>query len=168
MEDKSLNINNKTENFMNFVKEKKKLLIYIITIVILLVLAIFYFNYLTEKKNNLIAEKYIKAGIFLAAKDTEKSKNIYKEIILSKNKFYSLLALNNLIENNLEENSNEVLSLFETVEKISIDKDQKDLIKLKKSLYLLKISMNKEAEILLNEIISSNSLWKDTALEILK
>ena len=167
MEDKSLNINNKTENFMNFVKEKKKLLIYIITIVILLVLAIFYFNYLTEK-NNLIAEKYIKAGIFLAAKDTEKSKNIYKEIILSKNKFYSLLALNNLIENNLEENSNEVLSLFETVEKISIDKDQKDLIKLKKSLYLLKISMNKEAEILLNEIISSNSLWKDTALEILK
>ena len=104
----------------------------------------------------------------MAAKDTEKSKNIYKEIILSKNKFYSLLALNNLIENNLEENSNEVLSLFETVEKISIDKDQKDLIKLKKSLYLLKISMNKEAEILLNEIISSNSLWKDTALEILK
>ena len=83
----------------------------------------------------------------MAAKDTEKSKNIYKEIILSKNKFYSLLALNNLIENNLEENSNEVLSLFETVEKISIDKDQKDLIKLK-SLYLLKISMNKEAEIL--------------------
>ena len=26
MEDKSLNINNKTENFMNFVKEKKKII----------------------------------------------------------------------------------------------------------------------------------------------
>ena len=42
------------------------------------------------KSNNLISEKYISTGLYLSTKDIEKSKNFYEEIILSKNKFYSV------------------------------------------------------------------------------
>ena len=49
-----------------------------------------------------------------------------------------------------------------------MNKDNKDLIKLKKALYLKKYSKKKEGNKLLEEIISENSTWKDTALELLK
>ena len=86
----------------------------------------------------------------------------------SKNKFYSLLALNSIIDNNLEQNSEEVLELFNIVENIKIEKEQKNLVKLKKALYLIKISKDNEGEELLSEIISDNSIWKETASEISK
>ena len=65
-------------------------------------------------------------------KETEKSKDIYKKIISQKNKFYSPLALNNIIENDLEKNEKIVLNLFEEIEKIKLEKKQRNLIKLKK------------------------------------
>ena len=49
----------------------------------------------------MISEKYVKAGILLSNNKNEKAlKNYYEEIILSKNKFYSILALNTIIEKN--------------------------------------------------------------------
>ena len=98
----------------------------------------------------------------------EKSKSMYKEIIFSKNIFYSILALNNIIENDLEENNEEVLKFFEVVEKINITQEQRNLVKLKKALYLKKISRDTEGNKLLEEIIADNSIWKETALEISK
>ena len=100
--------------------------------------------------------------------DKIKSKDLYKEIALSKNKFYSLLSLNNIIEHELEENSDNVLKLFKSVENIIIEEEQKNLLKFKKALYLIKISKIEEGNRLLKEIISSNSIWKEAALEISK
>ena len=71
--------------------------------------------------------------------DEEKSKNLYEEIILSKNKFYSVLALNMILEKELEENQDKVLNYFKIVENLNISKEQKDLIKFKKALFLIKI-----------------------------
>ena len=76
--------------------------------------------------------------------------------------------MNSIIENNLEPNSSEVLKLFDIIEKIRITKNQKNLVKLKKALYLMKHSKSNEGEKLLKEIISSNSAWKKIALEALK
>jgi len=104
----------------------------------------------------------------LASSEKEKSKIIYKDIVLSKNKLYSSLALNNILENNLEPNRDEVLKLFDIVENTRMKKEQKNLVKLKKALYLMKQSMSKEGEELLKEIISSNSVWKKIALEVSK
>ena len=127
-----------------------------------------YLNFYQKNQNNKISEKYIKAGIYLSSKDEEKSKMIFKEIISSKNKFYSILALNNIIENDLEKNSDEVLRLFKLVENTNIDFEQKNLVKLKKALYLKKISRDKEGNELLEEIIADNSIWKETAIEVSK
>ena len=122
-----------------------------------------YYNYNKNLENKVISEKYIKAGLFLSSKKIEESKKIYQEIILSKNKFYSPLALNTIIDNNLESNSDKVLKLFQTVEGIKFNKEKKNLIKLKKALFLIKSSKQEEGNKLLSEIISDNSVWKETA-----
>ena len=151
----------------NYFKQNKVFLIGIATSFVVIILLISYYNFYQTSKNEKISEKYIEAGLYLASKDKEKSKEIYKEIILSKNKFYSLLSLNNIIDNNLEENSEKVLKLFDVVEKMRINNERKNLIKLKKALYLKKIFKNNEANKLITEIIKDNSIWKDIS-EILK
>ena len=166
MEDEIIDKSNLTEKIINIFKEKKKLLFLILFIIITTLLVMIFFNYHQDNKNQKISEKYIKAGIYLASKEKEKSKNLYKEIIFSKNKFYSVLALNNIIENDLEEDSEEILDFFKIIENTKGEKEQRNLIKLKKALYLIKISKEREGRKLLKEIIKDNSIWKNTAVQI--
>jgi len=156
------------EKTENFVKKNKNIFLIILTLIIFALIGVSYFNYYQKSKNEKISEKFIQAGIYFSLNKKEKSKKIYKEIVLSKNKFYSLLALNNIIDNDLEQNNEEVLELFNIVENTKIEKEQKNLVKLKKALYLIKISKDNEGEKLLNEITSDNSIWKETASEISK
>ncbi len=149
----------------DIIRKNIKLLLIILSIIITLLLIIIYIIYQQNIQNNKISETYIKAGIYLSSKDTEKSKILYKEIIQSKHKFYSILSLNNIIENDLEKNNEEVLKLFETLEKVKVTKEQKNLIKLKKALYLKKISKDVQGNQLLKEIIEDNSIWKEVATE---
>ncbi len=159
---------NSSEKIENFVQKNKNILLIIFTLIIFALVGISYFNYYQKSKNEKVSEKFVQAGIYLSLNQQEKSKKIYKEIITSKNKFYSLLALNSIIDNDLEQNNEEVLELFNIVENIKIEKEQKNLVKLKKALYLIKISKDNEGEKLLGEIISDNSIWKETASEISK
>ena len=168
MENDIPNKSNLIERISNVVKEKKKLLLSILFTIIAILLAMIFLNYYQDNQNEKISEKYIKAGIYLSSNDKEKSKSMYKEVIYSKNKFYSILAVNNIKENDLEENNEEVLKFFEVVEKINITQEQRNLVKLKKALYFKKISRDTEGNKLLEEIIADNSIWKETALEISK
>ena len=156
------------EKISSIVKKKKKLLLLILSIIIIFLSVMIFLNYYQDHENEKISEKYIKAGIYLSSKDKEKSKSIYKEIIFSKNKFYSILALNNIIENDLEKNSDEILKFFKIVENVNITTEQRNLVKLKKALYFKKISRDTEGNRLLKEIIADNSIWKETAIEISK
>ena len=166
MENEIADKSNLIEKISNIVKKKKKLLLSILFIIIIILSVIIFLNYYQDNQNKKISEEYIKAGIYLSSKDKEKSKSIYKKIIFSKNKFYSILALNNIIENDLEENSDEILKFFKIVENVNITKEERNLVKLKKALYFKKISRDTEGNKLLEEIIADNSIWKETALEI--
>ena len=159
---------NSSEKIENFVKKNKNILLTTFTLIIFALVGISYFNYYQKSKNEKVSEKFVQAGIYLSLNKQEESKKIYKEIIKSKNKFYSLLALNSIIDNDLEQNNEEVLELFNIVENTRIEKEQKNLVKLKKALYLIKMSRDNEGEKLLNEIISDDSIWKETASEISK
>ena len=159
---------NSSEKIENFVKKNKNVLLTIFTLIIFALVGISYFNYYQKSKNEKVSEKFVQAGIYLSLNKQEESKKIYKEIIKSKNKFYSLLALNSIIDNDLEQNNEEVLELFNIVENTRIEREQKNLVKLKKALYLIKMSRDNEGEKLLNEIISDDSIWKETASEISK
>lgn len=168
MENEIIKKTNLIEKILNLVKRKRKQIFLTMSAGIVILFTIIFYGFYQDKINKEISEKYVEAGIFLSNKDKEKSKIIYKEIIFSKNKFYSVLALNNILENNLEEDSQEILKLFKTLEKINISKEQKNLVKLKKALYLKKISKNVEGNKLLKEIIADNSIWKNTAIELAK
>ena len=54
-----------------------------------------------NKKNILISEKYTKAQLLLSKNKKEAATKHYEEIIFSKNKFYSVLALNTILEKEL-------------------------------------------------------------------
>jgi len=150
-----------------FLKRNIFIFISLITIVIIFAIFLGYNNYAKNINNEKISEKYIKAGIFLTLNKKEDSNFLLQEIIRDKNEFYSILSLNTIIDNNLEKNSDEVLKLFNIIENISKDKEQNNLIKLKKALFLIKISREVEGMNILNEIISDKSIWRDTALEII-
>ena len=102
------------------------------------------------------------------------SKNFYQNAqkafikLAKKNKKRYFIFDNSTDDNELEKNEEEILRLFKIIEDINVENEQKDLVKLKKALFLIKISKDKEGKKLLNEIISESSVWKDTAAEILK
>ena len=121
----------------------------------------------TSSHNNLISEKYVQAGIYLASGEKEKSFQIFEEIIISKNNFYSVLALNTILEKELTKNKEKILGFFEIIEQLDIDQNRKDLILFKKALYLLKSSDFETGNKLLKKLIESNSKLKIYAEEVL-
>ena len=106
--------------------------------------------------------------VFLASEKNDEAKLLYEEIILSKNKFYSILALNALIEKNLETDKEIILNYFNILEKTISTKEKNDLINFKKALFLIKSSNLKEGNELLKDLISKDSGLKSIAKEILE
>jgi len=168
MENEVQNRSNFTTNIVNIIKKKSKLIYTFVILIIISLASMGYFTHTLESKNKKISEKYIQAGIYLTSKDKINSKKLYEEIILSKNKFYSSLALNKILENELEQKNQNILNYFDILESIKLEKEKKNLIKLKKSIFLIKISKEDEGKKILNEIISDNSIWSGTATELLK
>lgn len=156
----------KEKLFFFFKENKLKLIISFFLILSIGIFSIF-FKINSEKKNNLISEQFIQAGINLDLNKTELSKKIYSEIILKKNKFYSVLALNIILEKKLETNENTILSYFKIIENLKLPKEKKDLVTLKKALFLIEKSKSTEASKILKNLIENNSKFKDIAQEIL-
>ena len=121
-----------------FFKENKFKFIILVFFLISFVIVLIFLDFNKKKQNEIISEKYIQAGLHLANNQNEKSRKIFEEIILSKNKFYSILSLNSILEKNLENNYSKILEYFEIIESINISRDQKDLIKFKKALFFCK------------------------------
>ena len=119
-----------------------------------------------KKNNNIMSEKFIEAELYLTS-DKKKSIKIYKEIILSKNKFYSVLALNTILDKNLITDENEILNFFKVLEDKNKSNEQKDLLNFKKGLYLIKISKVQEGNKLLKDLVIQNSRLKPLAEEII-
>ena len=168
MENEKENNSSFSDILKDKLREKSR---YLISLIVLLCLIIFGFiglDILKDKKNEKTAEKYIQAGLLFSQKELESAKRLYLEVIDDENKFYSLLALNNIIEKNLIEDTEKVLELFKKIENIKTEKTHQDLVTLKKALYLMKSSKLEESKKLLNEIIENNSVWKEVALDILK
>ena len=164
------NIDNKVDfksRIINFFKENKiKTQLFFIVIIVFFISIILLKAYY-EKKNNQVSELFINAGIFYTQDQKDKSKKIYEDILKSSNRFYSTLALNNIIEKNLENNDDKILEYFDTIEKLQKNKEQKDILKFKKALFLLKKFKNEEANIILNELVKSDSKIKSLAEDIL-
>ena len=78
-----------------------------------------------------------------------------------------MLSLNTLIEKNLVTDVEKILKYFKIIETMNNSSQQKDLIILKKGLYLINNLKEKEGIQLLKNLVEKNSTLKPIALEIL-
>ena len=164
------NLNSKIEikdRITNFYKKNKIKVFLFISILIILLISFNIIKINNNNKNILIAEKYVKAGLAINSGDTEKTKILLDEIILSKNSFYGILALNLILEKNLISDKNQILNYFEILTKNRQSKENKDIINFKKALFLIKNSEVKKGNELLNEMIKNNSNLKSLAEEVI-
>tara|TARA_Y100001958_G_C21027990_1_gene402043 strand:+ start:67 stop:576 length:510 start_codon:yes stop_codon:yes gene_type:complete len=155
------------DKLISFYQKNKLSILTSVCLLIILIISFFFIQNLRLKNNELIGEKYIQAGLYLASDKKEESKKLFEEIILSENKFYSILSLNTILEKNLESDKNKILKYFEIVEDLANTKEQKDLLIFKKSLFLINVLEIKEGEKLLRMLINSDSKYKKLAEEIL-
>ena len=83
-------IENKTEIKKRLIdyyfKNKIKIFAVVLSLISIFILSII-FTYNKEKKNILIADKYLKAGIFLSNNNKDDAKNLYEEVVLVKINF---------------------------------------------------------------------------------
>ena len=158
---------NTKDKIANHFKENKLKIYFFISLLLAAIITLFFLKNNNLQKKNLISEKYIQAGLYLASNNKEKSIILYEEIIFSKDEFYSILALNTILEKKLILDEKKILEFFEIVEKENKKNYQKDLLTLKKGLFLLKISKINEGNNLLNSLVKSNSKLKQLAEEAL-
>ena len=116
----------------------------------------------------MISDKFVQAGLFLANNQKVEAKQILEEIILSKNKFYSILSLNMIIEKELITDNSKVIEYFNIVEKSISNKERKDLLNFKKALYLIKTNEIQSGNSLLKRLVEKDSMFKSVAEELLK
>lgn len=150
----------KMNNFYQFHKVK-----IFISLIILLIIAIstIFIQQKKEKNNILIAEKYVQAVLNLSQNKESEAKNLLNEIILSGNKFYSVLALNRIMEKNLFDNDEKILEYFNLLENLDFNEEELDLLIFKKALFLIKVSKNLEGNNLLERLIKKDSKFKNLA-----
>ena len=155
------------DKIIKYYNSYKKIILILTSFFIILAASFIIIQFKNEKKNDLIAEMYIEANLYLASKNKEKSKLLYEEIILSKNDFYSILALNSILENDLILDKNKILKYFKIIKKLNNSKDLDDLLTFKKALYLIKFSNYEDGSALLEKLIKDKSKYKNLAEEII-
>ena len=163
-----MNIDSPENNILNFIKSNSKIFIYSLTIIFVTLLVFFW--YLNNQENNkiIISDNYIKAQSFLKKEKKDDAKIILLDIIEKNNSPYSSLALFLIIENNLIENKSEVLGYFDRViDNADLKKEDLNLIKFKKAMYISDLKNEQDILKLLNPIINSNSVWKNHVLKFL-
>ena len=150
-----------------FYKKNKFKVISLIISIFIIFSGLILINENHKKKIFLHAENYIKAEIFLSNGKKKQAIEIFDEIIKSKNKFYSILALNLILEKNLVSDKEKILNYFDIIETISFSEETLDIIYFKKALFYLKNSNFEQGNKLLQKLIDKNSNQKNMAQEII-
>ena len=167
MTDKKLKSNLK-DRTLSFVKKNlKTILIILISLVVFLLIFLFYKN-LQEKNNIKIAEQYSQAALLVKQKKLFETKLLLENIINKSHQFYSPLALYLVIDNNIEKDSKKIIAYFDKILKNNkISKENLNLIKIKKAMYLIRLDKEELIVETLNPIINSNSIWKNMAINLM-
>ena len=113
MEQEQSNNNYEFKDRIFFLIKKNKLKLIISLIILLILTIIFITKNIIEKKKLYNIRKICTGRInFVIVGEKDKSLKIFEEIIKSKNKFYSILALNTILEKKLTEDKGQDTKLF--------------------------------------------------------
>jgi len=146
--------------------DKYKILIFS-TLAIFVIILIFLNFYYEKKKNDriILSESYIQAKIYIENDNKLKAEEILKNIIFSNDSTYSTLSLFLLLDQNIINDKQELLKLFDHVlENCNFDKNTENLIILKKSIFQSDFSNENDLLNTLKPILSGETLWKPHAL----
>ena len=153
---------------IDFLKSKKKSLISLCVIFIFLGVAFLWLDYSGKSKRIKISESFIEAKILLTENEHSKSLEILKDIIMQQDKVYSPLSLFLILDQDLEKDKRIIISYFDKVLSIgSLRKEDLNLLRLKKAIFISNSSKEQDMLDLLNPIINSNSIWKPHAIMLL-
>ena len=163
-----INSNTRNEKVRNlFINNKNKIISIIVVLIIILVGAYSFDSYKTNKKKE-ISNKF--NSITLAHSENMKeitAKNLV-EIINEQDPTYSPLSLYFIIDNKLISSQSEINSYFNIlIEKISLDKEIKNLVIYKKALFNSDQAQESDLLNILNPLINSKSVWKSHALYLM-
>lgn len=152
----------------NFIKKNFKNLIILLIFLILVLFSAFIYKDLQKKNEIKIAENYTQATMKFKENKSDEAKQLLENIIQKGHRFYSPLALYFIIDNNLEKDSLKIVSFFDRILLISsIDKENINLIKIKKTIFLFKLGEEEAIIKTLNPIINSDSVWRNMAINLI-
>ncbi len=162
-----INQNTRKEKIKNFIYDNKKILISLIIIIFLTIILFFWYS---EFKNNKQVNLAFEFNEITQSYNSNKNKNVGKkliDIINKKDKTYSPLALNFIIDNQILENKSQINDLFDIIINIKLEEEIKNLIIYKKALYNSENSKENELLKILNPILNSESIWKSHSLYLM-
>jgi len=156
------------KSFFDILKQNLKVILSILLVLLIGLGLYLWIQYNSNLKKQDLSEKYIQAKILLSKNDKQKSLEILKNIIMEKDSTYSVLSLYLIIDKNLESDDNSILNYFDKIFMISdLAKEDTNLIKLKKAIFISSYGKEDKLLELLNPIINSDSVWKVQATKFM-
>ena len=153
---------------IDLLKKNFKLLLSLLILLFVIIGILLWFDHSNKSKREKISEDFIQAKILLENQQNIKAHNVLKNIIEKKDNIYSPLSLFLIIERNLEANKATVTNYFDKILDIgSIEKEDLNLLKLKKAIFISENSKEEDMLELLNPIINSDSVWKIQSIKFL-
>ena len=149
------------KSLKSFFLSNKKILIIFCTTIILIGVYFWWSQNLNIKEKYKNSEDFIGAKVLLSQNNKVKSLEVLKKIILQNDEVYSPLSLFLIIDKDLETNKKNVIKYFDQVLSIkSLEKEDRNLLKLKKAIYISEDAKENDLLNLLNPILNSKSVWK--------
>ena len=163
-----INSNTRNEKVRNFfINNKNKIISTIVVLIIILIGAYSFDSYKTNKKKE-ISNKFNSITLTHSENTKEITTKNLVEIINEQDPTYSPLSLYFIIDNKLISNQSEINSYFDIlIEKISLDKEIKNLVIFKKALFNSDQAQESDLLNILNPLINSESVWKSHALYLI-
>ena len=160
--------NTENKSLKNFILSNKKKIFLLIGVIFFSLIYFWWADYTKKKDRYKNSEDFIDAKIFLSNNENQKSLEVLKKIISTNDEVYSPLSLFMIIDRNLEENRENVLKYFDQIISInSLEKEDLNLLKLKKAIYISDSADENDLLEILNPILNSNSVWNNKSLKLL-
>ena len=156
----------KQDKFINFFKKYKLIIIIFLSLIILTIAFIVGKNIIFENRAKKYTQEYVVILSLINDKKIAEAKIRLEILKDSKINLYKVLAISKLLELS-KENKNEQISILDYAIKSNIEKNDKDLFKIKKALLAFDILDELQFLNLLNPGDFKNSPWRVLSLEVL-
>ena len=158
----------KKSKFRKIYDENKLLIFSTLFVFIMASISFGFYVVSKEKKEIILADNYIEARFYLKNNERDKGRKILEEIIFANNRTYSTLSFFLILNENLIDDQKKISNLFDhLLANNKFEQEVKNLIILKKTLFLSNFASELEIVENLKPLINTNTLWKPHALLLL-